>query len=69
MDRIDVPVLVIAGEHDRVEPVAVMRSHVLPALANARLEVIPGSGHLIPLEQPARLAERIAAFGADLARG
>jgi 3-oxoadipate enol-lactonase len=68
LGRIDVPVLVIAGEHDRVEPVALMRSHVLPAIEGATLEVIPDSGHLIPLEQPARLADHLAAFRASLAR-
>jgi pimeloyl-ACP methyl ester carboxylesterase len=53
---INVPVLVIAGEHDRVEPVEVLRTHLLPYLDRADLHVIPRSGHLMPLEAPADLA-------------
>jgi pimeloyl-ACP methyl ester carboxylesterase len=54
--NIEVPVLVIAGEHDHVEPVEVLRDNLLPYLARADLHVIPSSGHLIPLEAPADLA-------------
>jgi pimeloyl-ACP methyl ester carboxylesterase len=62
LHRIDVPVLVLAGEHDRVEPVGVLRDHVVAAIPGARLEVIAGSGHLIPLERPQELGDRIAEF-------
>jgi pimeloyl-ACP methyl ester carboxylesterase len=62
LDRIDVPVLVLAGEHDRVEPVELMQSHVIAEIDGAQLDVIPGSGHLIPLERPRQLSDRIAAF-------
>lgn len=54
--NIEVPTLVIAGEHDHVEPVAVLRDALLPYLDHADLHVIPRSGHLIPLEAPAELA-------------
>lgn len=54
--NIQVPALVIAGEHDRVEPVEVLRANLLPYLDRAELHVIPRSGHLIPLEAPADLA-------------
>jgi pimeloyl-ACP methyl ester carboxylesterase len=54
--NIEVPVLVIAGEHDHVEPVEVLRDNLLPYLARADLHVIPSSGHLMPLEAPADLA-------------
>ncbi|MFD2415648.1 alpha/beta fold hydrolase [Amycolatopsis pigmentata] len=53
---IEVPVLVIAGEHDQVEPAEVLRDNLLPYLDCADLRVIPRSGHLIPLEAPADLA-------------
>jgi pimeloyl-ACP methyl ester carboxylesterase len=62
LGRINVPVLVVAGEHDRVEPVDVMRSHVVAQISGAQLDVIRGSGHLIPLERPQELSDRIADF-------
>lgn len=60
--RIDVPVLVLAGEHDQVEPVGVLRDNLLPYLARAEFRTIPATGHLIPLEAPDGLAHEIAAF-------
>lgn len=58
--RITVPALVVAGEHDLVEPVEVLRDNLLPYLADATLTVVPGSGHLLPLESPQALAALIA---------
>jgi 3-oxoadipate enol-lactonase len=66
--EIEVPVLVVAGRQDRVEPVGVMNSHVVAEIPGAWLEVIEGSGHLIPLEQPGELTSRIAAFRGALDR-
>lgn len=60
--RIDVPTLVVGGEHDGVEPVPVLRANLLPYLAAGELVVIPGTGHLVPLEAPGPLAEAIATF-------
>ncbi|WP_020122513.1 alpha/beta fold hydrolase [Streptomyces canus] len=60
--EIDVPALVVAGEHDRVEPVDVLRDHLVPHLSGADLVVIPDTGHLIPLEAPADLVDAISAF-------
>lgn len=62
LQRINVPVLVIAGEHDRVEPVEVMQSHVIAEIPGAKLKIIPGSGHLTPLETPKQLTDLIATF-------
>ena len=53
---IEVPVIVIAGENDRLEPEQVLRDNLLPYLARAELHVIPRTGHLMPLEAPADLA-------------
>ncbi|GAA4633028.1 alpha/beta hydrolase [Actinoallomurus vinaceus] len=65
---IDVPVLVLAGEHDRVEPPQVLRDHLLPWIPHARFDVIPGVGHLLPLEAPEAVAAALEGFAADLAR-
>ncbi|MEV6791562.1 alpha/beta hydrolase [Streptomyces sp. NPDC051320] len=59
---INVPALVIAGEHDQVEPVDVLLDNLVPYLPGADFTVVPNTGHLIPLEAPAGLADVIAAF-------
>jgi pimeloyl-ACP methyl ester carboxylesterase len=59
---IAVPVLVVAGEHDVVEPADVLRANLLPYLARAEFRLLPGTGHLMPLEAPDALAQLIAEF-------
>jgi pimeloyl-ACP methyl ester carboxylesterase len=59
---INAPVLVIAGERDVVEPVATLRSNLIPYLSSADFVTIPETGHLIPLETPAALAKVIIDF-------
>ncbi|MEK6347228.1 MAG: alpha/beta fold hydrolase [Burkholderia sp.] len=59
---IEVPVRVIAGERDQVERVEVLQRELLPRIPGAGLEVLPAVGHLLPLEAPEALVERIGAF-------
>ena len=49
--EIDVPTVVIVGELDQMTPVKVARE-MADAIPGARLEVIPGAGHLPTLETP-----------------
>ena len=42
-------------------PIDVARQYA-EALPNARLDVVPGAGHLVEYEDPAAIAERIATF-------
>jgi pimeloyl-ACP methyl ester carboxylesterase len=65
---IEVPTLVIAGEHDHVEPVEVLRDNLLPYLARGVWHVIPRTGHLMPLEAPANLARILQAAPAGVFR-
>lgn len=67
--KIDVPVIVISGEHDRVDPPEVLRRELLPRIPQARLVVLPGVGHLLPLEAPTDLANVIKAFVLAQTRG
>ncbi len=60
--RITAPALVVAGEHDLVEPVGVLREHLLPHLRDAEMTVVPEVGHLIPLEAPDELAALVERF-------
>lgn len=59
------PVLLIAGERDEVAPLA-GQFELLDAFPDARLDVIPGVGHLIHYETPDAAAHAIRAFAADL---
>ncbi|MFF9020355.1 alpha/beta fold hydrolase [Streptomyces eurythermus] len=63
--RIEVPVAVLAGGQDRVEPPAVLRACLLPCVPHATLTTVPG-GHLLPLEAPEAVAGALADFLAGL---
>jgi pimeloyl-ACP methyl ester carboxylesterase len=59
---IGVPAIVISGAHDRVDPPDVLRRALLPRLAQATLHVLPGVGHLLPLEAPREVAALVGGF-------
>lgn len=59
---INVPVLIVGGENDKVDSVEMLRAVVLPSLPGAVLMTIPIVGHLLPLEAPGELAEQIVGF-------
>jgi len=60
--QIDVPVIVISGENDRVDPPEVLRRELLTRIPQARLHVLPDIGHLSPLEAPDDIADLVRAF-------
>lgn len=66
--HITVPVLVISGEDDHVDPAAVLRQELLPRIPQAKLHILKGVGHLSPLEAPESLAELIGRFAHGLDR-
>ena len=63
---IEVPVLILAGEHDLVEPPELLRQHLLPLIPQATMTVLDGTGHLSPLEVPDQVATAITDFTAAL---
>lgn len=63
---INVPVLVLAGERDQVDSVETLQRELLPRIAGARLQVLPGVGHLSPLEAPSALAGHLQRFALAL---
>ncbi len=62
VSAIDVPTIVISGEHDQVDRVATLQAELLPRIPHAALHVLPGLGHLTPLEGPDEVARVIARF-------
>jgi len=61
---INVPTVVIAGELDRVGSVGLLKAELLSRIPHAVLHVLPGTGHLSPLESSQELA-RLACDFAD----
>jgi 3-oxoadipate enol-lactonase len=61
LGEIAVPTLVVRGDGEIPDFVA-MADLVVARVPGARLLVISGSGHLVPLEQPGALAEALTAF-------
>jgi len=59
--QIDLPTLLIVGEHDAIATPQEMRS-IAAAMPNARIEVIAGAGHMTPVEQPEAFNRAIESF-------
>lgn len=59
---ISVPVLVLAGSDDKVDPPRILREHLLPLIPTATLAELGGTGHLSPLEVPDQIASHLGAF-------
>lgn len=57
----DVPATVLVGERDRLTPVACARS-IADALPSADLRVVPGAGHMLPLERPYDVSSALTAI-------
>jgi pimeloyl-ACP methyl ester carboxylesterase len=63
---IDVPTIVISGERDQVDSIATLQKELLPRIPHAAMHVLPGVGHLSPLEAPFDVARLIAQFVAAI---
>jgi pimeloyl-ACP methyl ester carboxylesterase len=61
------PTLVLCGEADGLTPPEVSRE-IAEAVPGARFEVLARCGHMLTLEQPAAVAERLAAWLAQAVR-
>ena len=61
LSEIKVPSLILVGEYD----IPNVRAHagvINAGIVNSKREIIPNSGHLIPIEQPALFNEAIMNF-------
>jgi pimeloyl-ACP methyl ester carboxylesterase len=63
LGKADVPAMVLVGRRDLVFPPRQSRE-LVAALPDARLEVVPGAGHMLPLETPWLVASRIVSLAA-----
>ena len=63
--RLTVPTLVIAGEHDSMTPVVHSERMYANLPLPVGLEVVPGTGHMTPIERPAELNAAIRRFLAE----
>lgn len=66
-DRVDTPVLIVAGANDIIEPTERMRTEIRDRLnsrpgGKANLVIIENSGHLLPIEQPVEVAQSVRKF-------
>ena len=59
MPQVVVPVQVLSGELDTDIPAAVIKREVMARLPLAKLSLITGCGHLLPLEAPLQVAQAI----------
>ena len=64
--NIDVPVLVLAGADDRVDPPATLATHLLPRIPTATVQLLTGTGHLAPLEVPDQVSGYVEGFVAEV---
>ncbi|MEW6450769.1 MAG: alpha/beta hydrolase [Pseudomonadota bacterium] len=60
--KVDVPVLMISGSEDRVNPIDKNAAILAKAMPKARLEIIEGLGHLPEVEAPDRINQMLRAF-------
>lgn len=61
LPEIDLPTLVLCGEHDVISPPAEMQAFA-QQMPHARFVQIPAAGHLAPLEQPQAVNRAIREF-------
>jgi pimeloyl-ACP methyl ester carboxylesterase len=61
LDRVDVPALVFVGSRDALTPVH-QSKRIAERWPGARLEVLPGAGHMMMLESHAEVSAAIARF-------
>jgi pimeloyl-ACP methyl ester carboxylesterase len=65
---ISLPTMVIVGEHDAISTVDEMRG-IAQAIAGAEFVIVPGAGHMSPLENPEGFNEALEQFLTRVERG
>lgn len=61
LPQIDVPTLVVAGDHDKITPVATLRE-IHDGIPGSRFEIFKDCGHVPPVEFPEQFSRVLADF-------
>lgn len=61
MASIKVPVLILSGEHDKVVPPG-NADRMASKLPDAQVKILPGVGHIFPIEDPAATVKAVVEF-------
>lgn len=64
--KLPYPAWLLVGDKDPSLPPQTQREEVMPYLPQGKLEVFTGYGHLLPMEMPETLAERLNAIAQSL---
>jgi pimeloyl-ACP methyl ester carboxylesterase len=67
LDQVQAPTLILVGEDDKRTPLR-LSEELTAGIKNAELEVIPDTGHMVVLEKPKWVGERIKSFLDGLSR-
>jgi pimeloyl-ACP methyl ester carboxylesterase len=62
LPQVQVPVLVLTGEFDGGMTPELLNRGIVSQIAGAKLEVVPGAGHFLPMETPDEVATAIEGF-------
>jgi pimeloyl-ACP methyl ester carboxylesterase len=62
VSKVNVPVAIIAGDADKVDPMAVVKAEIVPAFANPETHFLKKKGHLLPIEASRELVEILGTF-------
>jgi pimeloyl-ACP methyl ester carboxylesterase len=63
------PVQLLLGEHSTLHDSAAVAARIAGVAPSSRTEVVPGTGHTLPLEAPQLVVERVPTFSPTDARG
>ena len=58
---LNIPTLVVVGEHDAISPASEMKA-IADAMPNARYELIPNAGHMAPMENSVAVNQAFRRF-------
>jgi pimeloyl-ACP methyl ester carboxylesterase len=65
LSAIAVPTLVLVGERDGLTPPKYAR-YLADHVPGASLEILPGAGHMLPVERPEEVARAVRRFGGSI---